>query len=303
MSHSCDVEEEEEVRGLGLQFIHSLSYAPLLKFSPVENLISGYYPDGVGQSVTDSARKTEYVEHDDDSRGATPKKRTPRKTYRNRFFPTRKTRKDSVNGKVPFCGANRHIKPFYQPGDAPAALTLRPDCFEPDEAKYYGEFTAAAQRLVLALRNLIVTLWSVEPCKVLTVEDCLNKTIIRGLIRVVIPRILERVLRFCTGKGLVNFGLIHIEKPLVQNIRKEKILIIGGGPSGISAASQLQHFGFEVEIIEARDRLGGRVDDIKWTERIAKGAMVINGTQNNPFGILTQQLGQTMHILGRPYCI
>ena len=54
----------------------------------------------------------------------------------------------------------------------------------------------------------------------------------------------------------------------------------------------------KVQIIEARDRLGGRVDDIKWTERIAKGAMVINGTQNNPFATLTQQLGQTMHILG-----
>lgn len=89
LSHSCDVEEEEEVRSLGLQFIHSLSYAPLLKFSPVENLISGYYPDGVGQSVTDSAKKTEYVEHDDDSRGATPKKRTPQNLSKSFFSDTK----------------------------------------------------------------------------------------------------------------------------------------------------------------------------------------------------------------------
>ena len=178
-----------------------------MKYSPVESLISGYYPDGVGQSVTDSARKAEYVEHDDDS--GTPKKRTPRKTYRNRFFPTRKARKDSLaNGRVPFgCGINRHIKPFYQPGDAPAALTLRPDCFEPDEARYYSNFTAAAQRLVLALRNLIITLWSKNPTQVLTIEHCTNKIITRGLVRSIIPQITSQVLRFCTAKGQSIKGL------------------------------------------------------------------------------------------------
>ena len=49
---------------------------------------------------------------------------------------------------------------------------------------------------------------------------------------------------------------------------------------------------------KARARVGGRVDDGKWDERIARGAMVINGCQNNPFGVLTQQMAQSMHILG-----
>ena len=48
----------------------------------------------------------------------------------------------------------------------------------------------------------------------------------------------------------------------------------------------------------ARDRVGGRVDDGQWDERIARGAMVINGCQNNPFGVLTQQMSHSMHILG-----
>ena len=59
---------------MDISFVSSLAYAPLLKFSPVEALISGYYPDGVGQSVIDSNRRLEYVEHDE-------KKRTPRKVW------------------------------------------------------------------------------------------------------------------------------------------------------------------------------------------------------------------------------
>ena len=110
---------------------------------------------------------------------------------------------------------------------------------------------------------------------------------------------------------MVNFGHLTIEKPLISNIKRERIIIIGAGPSGVAAASQLTHFGFDVQVIEARDRVGGRVYDGlhdrvpgqpvesgKWTEKIARGAMVINGCQNNPFGILTQQLGHDMHILG-----
>ena len=36
---------------------------------------------------------------------------------------------------------------FYQPGDAPAALTLRPDSFEPDEASAFQDLPPATQRL------------------------------------------------------------------------------------------------------------------------------------------------------------
>ena len=62
-------------------------------------------------------------------------------------------------------------------------------------------------------------------------------------------------------------------------MRRERVLIIGSGPSGLSAASQLSHFGFDVTVFEARDRVGGRVDDGQWDERVARGAMVINGCQ------------------------
>ena len=44
LSNSCDAPVENEVKNLDISFISGLAYAPLLKYSPVENLISGYYP-------------------------------------------------------------------------------------------------------------------------------------------------------------------------------------------------------------------------------------------------------------------
>ena len=80
----------------------------------------------------------------------------------------------------------------------------------------------------------------------------MNKTIVRGLIRVVLPELTQQVLRFATAKGCVNFGCITVDAPLISNCRREKILVIGAGPAGLSAASQLSNFGFDVEVFEGK---------------------------------------------------
>jgi phytoene dehydrogenase-like protein len=37
------------------------------------------------------------------------------------------------------------------------------------------------------------------------------------------------------------------------------VIVIGAGAAGLSAAGDLAHSGLEVTVIEARDRLGGRI--------------------------------------------
>ena len=72
-------------------------------------------------------------------------------------------------------------------------------------------------------------------------------------------------------------------KNLPKTNSPKKIIVIGAGMAGISTAHFLKASGHEVEILEARDRLGGRI----WTDREASypidlGAAWIHGNNQNP---------------------
>ncbi|MDQ7028027.1 MAG: NAD(P)/FAD-dependent oxidoreductase [Anaerolineae bacterium] len=73
----------------------------------------------------------------------------------------------------------------------------------------------------------------------------------------------------------------------------KKVLIIGAGASGIAAASRLKKAGFDVTILEARNRIGGRI----WTDYetahypIELGAEFIHGSE-----VVTWQLLKQHHL-------
>ena len=82
----------------------------------------------------------------------------------------------------------------------------------------------------------------------------------------------------------VDEGKVH------PNIRErdvdtsKPVIIIGAGPSGLACANQLKSRNVPVVVLEARDRVGGRV----WTERetfsapVDFGASIVTGTEPNP---------------------
>ena len=72
-----------------------------------------------------------------------------------------------------------------------------------------------------------------------------------------------------------------------------RVIIIGAGAAGLSAGFELQNAGLDVVVLEARDRMGGRV----WSDRrdnqqsVDLGAAWIHGISGNPVHDLAQQQG------------
>ncbi len=72
----------------------------------------------------------------------------------------------------------------------------------------------------------------------------------------------------------------------------DSLLVIGAGAAGLAAARELRRLGFSVTVVEARDRIGGRV----YTHRgfgapIELGASWIHGVDGNLLADLANELG------------
>ncbi|MGI0479248.1 flavin monoamine oxidase family protein [Geminocystis sp. CENA526] len=83
-------------------------------------------------------------------------------------------------------------------------------------------------------------------------------------------------------------------KNLANNINKAKgkIIIIGAGIAGLTAGKTLQNQGFEVILLEARNRIGGRLwTSKKWDNAsVDMGASWIHGKQGNPITKLANSI-------------
>jgi monoamine oxidase len=71
-----------------------------------------------------------------------------------------------------------------------------------------------------------------------------------------------------------------------------RIVVIGAGLAGLAAARELHHYGHQVVVIEARDRIGGRI----WTSRqwpdlpLDLGASWIHGVRDNPLTAIADEI-------------
>ncbi|XP_071731275.1 probable polyamine oxidase 4 [Rutidosis leptorrhynchoides] len=82
-----------------------------------------------------------------------------------------------------------------------------------------------------------------------------------------------------------------------QQSLKPSVIVIGSGISGISAAHVLNNAGFEVVLLESRDRIGGRIHtDYSFGCPVDMGASWLHGVCNeNPLAPLIRQLGLALY--------
>ncbi|CAI9757961.1 unnamed protein product [Fraxinus pennsylvanica] len=88
---------------------------------------------------------------------------------------------------------------------------------------------------------------------------------------------------------------------------RKRIIVVGAGPAGLTAARHMQRQGFDVTVLEARRRIGGRVftDRSSFTVPVDLGASIITGVEADvaterrpdPSSLVCAQLGLELTVL------
>lgn len=147
------------------------------------------------------------------------------------------------------------------------------------------------QRIYLNIRNRLLQMWIEDPKIQLTYENAL-KNMEKPFDSD--SNLVRKIHEYLERHGFINFGIFKRLKPLPTK-KLGKVIVIGAGISGLAAAQQLQQFGMDVIVLEARDRVGGRIATFRKTSYFADlGAMVVTGIWGNPLTTLSRQTGMQM---------
>jgi hypothetical protein len=157
----------------------------------------------------------------------------------------------------------------------------------------------------LHVRNHILALWHRNPHLYLTEEEALKGVRDEFHFKVKVAY------SFLQQWAHINYGFHSIPPSVInhpsylhrfQSNSKWSVIVIGAGMAGLTLAHHLTRSGYSVTILEARDRVGGRV----WSENIDGawidlGGSVVTGSYGNPLSPIFRQLDLPMYPL-KPTC-
>ena len=93
------------------------------------------------------------------------------------------------------------------------------------------------------------------------------------------------------GSAMAGISCSAVASSVAQ--RRRRVIVVGAGIAGLAAARKLIESGCEVHVVEARDRIGGRIfTSNAWTDAPTDlGASWIHGTRGNPISALARDAG------------
>src|SRR5205085_1242001 len=91
---------------------------------------------------------------------------------------------------------------------------------------------------------------------------------------------------------VAGVGAAMTESWSMGTAKPERVIVVGAGMAGLVASRLLRDSGFDVTVLEARDRLGGRV----WTDArigapVDLGGSWVHGVDGNPLTLWCEKLG------------
>lgn len=95
------------------------------------------------------------------------------------------------------------------------------------------------------------------------------------------------------GIGLDAKSRVTAEPTEGDERMSQHVIVIGAGLAGLAAARELQNHGYQVVVLEGRDRIGGRLwTSTKWADvPLDMGASWIHGLDGNPLTDLAKRAG------------
>eukprot|EP01127_Copromyxa_protea_P021637 TRINITY_DN7510_c0_g1_i2.p1 TRINITY_DN7510_c0_g1~~TRINITY_DN7510_c0_g1_i2.p1 ORF type:complete len:1101 (-),score=269.41 TRINITY_DN7510_c0_g1_i2:24-3326(-) len=155
------------------------------------------------------------------------------------------------------------------------------------EKQIFPAYVDKYQHYYLQMRNVILTRWKSNVTSWLSVED------VQKDFKEEMASEVKVVWDFLTRAGHINSGLFNNSelKAYPWKGPAPKVIVIGAGAAGLSCANQLRQWGYQVVVVEARDRIGGRCRTTKeFGVKTDMGAQIITGLIGNPLDNITQQL-------------